>query len=497
MSVTDNRLAGTKTTTYAYDPASNVATATYPNGSQMQFQYDALNRVSGLASQVSGYSYQRNAVGNLTGALELNGRAVNWNYDGINRLTSESISADPSTENGNLSYGLDPVGNRLTISSSLNGVSSGTYSFNLDDEINSESYDLNGNTTATGGKAFTYNSQNQLVSMNGGALAILYDGDGNRVGKSVNGVPTWYLVDDLNPTGYPQVVEELSGSGVDRQYTYGLQRISEIQILNNAWTPSFYGYDGGGNVRYLENAAGAVTDTYEYDSYGNQTYRSGSTPNNYMYRGEQFDSDLGLYYLRARYYNTMTGRFVSMDPENGIPTDPNTLHKYDYAGGDPVNAIDPSGRAAQSATWGRPGIEYVGLIAAISFGVVKSAPLVAQAASCVLDTAASLLRSATTHLGSPIVSISINSDSCSAKVTKCRPCIPPVGTIAYREDTSPNSPPHRGVPPPHWHLYEMNQNPNNCQCFWSDVPDNWGGFGPSPPPPGAVPITPAAGGGYW
>jgi RHS repeat-associated protein len=60
--------------------------------------------------------------------------------------------------------------------------------------------------------------------------------------------------------------------------------------------------------------------------------------------GEQFDSDLSLYYLRARYYNPNTGRFLSRDPEDGVPTDPKTLHKYLYAGGDPVNAIDPTGR---------------------------------------------------------------------------------------------------------------------------------------------------------
>jgi len=59
--------------------------------------------------------------------------------------------------------------------------------------------------------------------------------------------------------------------------------------------------------------------------------------------GEQYDSDLGLYYLRARYYNTMTGRFVSRDPENGVPNTPKTLHKYAYAGGDPINAADPTG----------------------------------------------------------------------------------------------------------------------------------------------------------
>jgi RHS repeat-associated protein len=63
-----------------------------------------------------------------------------------------------------------------------------------------------------------------------------------------------------------------------------------------------------------------------------------------FYRGEQYDSDLGLYYLRARYYNPQTGRFLSRDPEDGHINDPASLHKYLYANGDPVNALDPTGR---------------------------------------------------------------------------------------------------------------------------------------------------------
>jgi RHS repeat-associated protein len=86
--------------------------------------------------------------------------------------------------------------------------------------------------------------------------------------------------------------------------------------------------------------------SYEYDAYGNEFTVSGSTPNNYLYRGEQYDSDLGLYYLRARYYNPLTGRFMSRDPENGKIKDPRTLHKYLYAEGDPVNRIDPKGKDA-------------------------------------------------------------------------------------------------------------------------------------------------------
>ena len=64
-----------------------------------------------------------------------------------------------------------------------------------------------------------------------------------------------------------------------------------------------------------------------------------------LYRGELYDSDLNLYYLRARYYNPTTGRFLSRDPEDGYVLVPITLHKYLYAGGNPVNRLDPRGRA--------------------------------------------------------------------------------------------------------------------------------------------------------
>jgi RHS repeat-associated protein len=93
-----------------------------------------------------------------------------------------------------------------------------------------------------------------------------------------------------------------------------------------------------------------MTDSYEYDAFGNSFTKTGTTPNNYLYRGEQYDPDLGLYYLRARYYNPATGRFMSRDPLDGDATDPASLHKYLYAGGDPVNRVDPMGRVATIET---------------------------------------------------------------------------------------------------------------------------------------------------
>jgi RHS repeat-associated protein len=266
-------------------------------------------------------------------------------------------------------------------------LEAGSFGYNTDDEMPSETYDANGNALTMSGKSFAYDSENHLTSMNGGQVQLIYDGDGNRVAKIVGGVTTQYLVDDLNPTGLPQVVEELVNGAVTRQYTYGLQRISENQIIANLWTPSFYEYDGGGSVRQLTNSTGQVTDKYEYDAFGHSFTLSGTTPNNYLYRGEQYDTDLWLYYLRARYYNPQTGRFLSRDPEDGVPSDPKTLHKYLYAGGDPVNRVDPSGRDMYEygLMLGRFVVQVGPALAALTSGAVAIADDMSEVVPEILD----------------------------------------------------------------------------------------------------------------
>lgn len=89
--------------------------------------------------------------------------------------------------------------------------------------------------------------------------------------------------------------------------------------------------------------AGIITDTYDYDAFGNLIDQTGITPNNYLYAGEQFDADLGMYFLRARYMDTARGRFWSMDTFEGGVADPITLHKYLYANASPTFFVDPSG----------------------------------------------------------------------------------------------------------------------------------------------------------
>ena len=105
----------------------------------------------------------------------------------------------------------------------------------------------------------------------------------------------------------------------------------------------FYHYDGLGSTRALSNGAGDITDTYNYEAFGELLNSTGSSDNSYLFTGEQLDSFLGQQYLRARYYDFGIGRFTQQDTFQGWEEDPTTLHKYLYANADPVNGTDPSG----------------------------------------------------------------------------------------------------------------------------------------------------------
>ena len=182
-----------------------------------------------------------------------------------------------------------------------------------------------------------------MTNINNGAILITYDGDGNRVSKNVGGVITYYLLDDRNPSGRMQVLGEYDAWGAIKvSYIYGQDLICEQSVTAGA---NYYCHDGHGSTRFLTDSYyGNITDTYTYDAYGNLIGQTGSqTPNNYLYAGQQYDPDLGLYYNRARYLNPNTGRFWTMDTYAGDNGDPLSLHKYLYGGDNPVNRIDPSG----------------------------------------------------------------------------------------------------------------------------------------------------------
>jgi len=123
----------------------------------------------------------------------------------------------------------NPVGNRTQKVSTLPGYPRGSSNYNANDQLGTDTYDNDGNTTASNGLGYVYDFENHLVQQSG--ISIVYDGDGNRVSKTVAGVTTAYLVADDNPTGYPQVIGETISGASPPAYVYGLELISRSQTV--------------------------------------------------------------------------------------------------------------------------------------------------------------------------------------------------------------------------------------------------------------------------
>jgi RHS repeat-associated protein len=214
-------------------------------------------------------------------------------------------------------------------------------------------FDNNGNTLSrsdgTQTDTYGFDSRNRLVSAlvqtgpEPGAIAYEYDVYGIRVSKTVNGTRTDYLVDHNQQ--YAQVlVEESSGKTVS--YLHGDDLISMKRPADEGGKV-FYLTDGQMSSRQLINITGSVINNYSYDVYGVILDSQETTNNVYLFAGEQLDPNLGIYYLRARYLDHHIGRFLCVDPFEGINDDPITLHKYLYARNNPVNCADPSGEMGE------------------------------------------------------------------------------------------------------------------------------------------------------
>jgi len=385
-SVGDDAFTPPETHSYTYDDVGNLSTVTYANGISHSYTFDGLNRLTGLTvanttETVLGYTYTLDSIGNQTKVEEASGRVLQYTYDELNRLQDEYINAPLGQPIATINYGYDKVGNRTSRSSTWDALEAQIFTFDANDRIEQFSHDDNGNTIASEslGESVTdtYDFNNRLIRREMASGAILdyeYDAQGNQISKTRKDdgglliEDTYYLVDTNNLTGYAQVVEVLDNMGVvQKSYTYGLDLISVDQQVGDAWQMSYYLYDGHGNVRGLTDGLGQVTDAYDYDAYGNLIHQqvnevgegklvsvgstsTAATSNVHLYCGERYDADLGLYYLRARYMNTDTGRFHTMDSFEGFRTTPQSLHKYLYANGNPVMGADPSGQYAATLT---------------------------------------------------------------------------------------------------------------------------------------------------
>jgi RHS repeat-associated protein len=348
-----------KITSYTYDAAGSRTGLSYPNGTTVAYVYDVNNRLTNLSHKnamsevIASYAYTLGAIGNRTRIDEVSGISRQYQYDRLYRLTQEKVSDPANTQTYLNDFSYDAVGNRLnkTKAEYSQSVASNDYTYNNADQLLTESgitytYDLNGNlatkTDSAGTTTYVYNYDDRLVEVrapNAATVTYKYDADNNRVSATTASGTTKYLVDTNR--GLAQVLAEyLTAGNFIVSYVYSDDLIS----MNRSGTVSYYQFDGLGSTRLLTDATGMITDTYDFDAFGNQVARTGTTANEFLFTGQQYDANIDFYHLRARYYQPTTGRFISTDPYAGDPYAPMSLHKYLYAANDPVNKSDPSGK---------------------------------------------------------------------------------------------------------------------------------------------------------
>ena len=129
------------------------------------------------------------------------------------------------------------------------------------------------------------------------------------------------------------------------KYVYGIGLIGE----ETSGSFKTYHFDYRGSTAAITDINGNVTDTFEYDTYGNLISRTGTSAVIFLYNGRDgvVTDENGLIYMRARYYSPKLKRFINADIIAGEISNAVTLNRYAYANGNPVSNIDPFGLSAE------------------------------------------------------------------------------------------------------------------------------------------------------
>ena len=174
-------------------------------------------------------------------------------------------------------------------------------------------------------------------------LASLVKGGSNAKGYTL----TEYI-NDINRENTEVLAEYGADEKIRQAYTYGESGIGERVSVDKSEESSYYLYDGRNSVTGILTENANLTNSYQYDPYGNLTSGTADGVNYYAYNGESTNVKTGLQYLRARYYNAENGIFTTEDSDLGTTENPLTRNRYDYTTNNPLNYSDPTGHSLWS-----------------------------------------------------------------------------------------------------------------------------------------------------
>ncbi len=312
----------------------------------------------------------------------------NYTYDKIgNRTSYEKIEDGVSKAKYNYKYN---DSNQLIkrTNAKIWGDPGTTYSYDKDGNLIQECDKTNSADPVT----YEYTAENRLAVVKQGGtvlMAAMYDGDNNRVfeldntykwedcygdevlipanqrtedgnspkeqlaslvkgGSNAKGYTLTEYINDINRENTEVLAEYGADEKVRQAYTYGESGIGERVSVDKSEESSYYLYDGRNSVTGILTETANLTNSYQYDPYGNLTSGTADGVNYYGYNGESTNVKTGLQYLRARYYNAENGTFTTEDSDLGTTENPLTRNRYDYTTNNPLNYSDPTGHSLWS-----------------------------------------------------------------------------------------------------------------------------------------------------
>jgi RHS repeat-associated protein len=325
--------AADKTVTYTYDPRGLLATVTDWTGASVSFTFDAAHRPVSMSRS--------------------NGVVTTYTYDNDSRVASIKETAG-NTALASIILTRDAIGRvtsaarNIPLEAAIPGNTSSSSNFDAANQIAGATYDARGRlTNDNAGSTYTWSAASRLLSYArpDGSASATYDALGQRISRTGSDGTTRNYV--LNyATGLPTVATVQSGGSDLRYYVYTPAGALLFSVEAASDAHHFYSFDDTGSTTFLTSDADAITDTYGISPYGDIVTpgANNTTDNPFTWQGQfgvMQEPGTKLYYMRFRYYDASTERFLSRDPL--LSAAPREVNPYQYAAGNPVANGDPTG----------------------------------------------------------------------------------------------------------------------------------------------------------
>ena len=363
-----------------HDALNRVTEVVRSNGTKTEVSYDAEDHITKLVNTcgscgkvISTYEYKYNDQGYVVGetATELEAgtrKTPSWedwyNWGDTQKETDKADCEHQEKEiQTTRTYEYDDNWELTRCTEKAEGGKKTVHNYTYDKIGNRTSYEKIEDGVSKAKYNYKYNDSNQLIKRTNAKIwgnEVLIpenqrteDGDSPKEqlasmvkgGSNAKGYTLTEYINDINRENTEVLAEYGADEKVRQAYTYGESGIGERVSVDKSEESSYYLYDGRNSVTGILTETANLTNSYQYDSYGNLTSGTADGVNYYGYNGESTNVKTGLQYLRARYYNAENGTFTTEDSDLGTTENPLTRNRYAYTSNNPVNYDDPTGHS--------------------------------------------------------------------------------------------------------------------------------------------------------